>query len=140
MSEMEATFLSGKQAWQDSGAALSPWCFCRLKRSMDLFVAVILVLVALPVMVIIALLVKATSPGPVLFRQKRLGKEGAVFELLKFRNEEQLLAQIAPEELESFYVKKLLPHKIALELEYARKASIVGDTVMLLRTAAAVLQ
>jgi lipopolysaccharide/colanic/teichoic acid biosynthesis glycosyltransferase len=39
-----------------------------------------------PLLLIIALLIKVTSPGPVLFRQKRLGQHGRTFELLKFRS------------------------------------------------------
>jgi lipopolysaccharide/colanic/teichoic acid biosynthesis glycosyltransferase len=59
---------------------------------------------------------------------------------LKFRNEEALLAQIPPEQLESFYVKALLPQKIELELEYARNASVFSDVAIVFRTAAAVFQ
>lgn len=39
-----------------------------------------------PLLLIIAVLVKCTSPGPVLFRQRRLGQFGRPFELLKFRS------------------------------------------------------
>jgi exopolysaccharide biosynthesis polyprenyl glycosylphosphotransferase len=46
--------------------------------------ALALVLLA-PVFVVIAFLVKGTSPGPVLFRQNRVGKDGHVFQMLKFR-------------------------------------------------------
>jgi lipopolysaccharide/colanic/teichoic acid biosynthesis glycosyltransferase len=42
-------------------------------------------LLASPILVLVAAFVKLTSWGPVLFRQKRLGREGAEFELLKFR-------------------------------------------------------
>ncbi len=193
---------------------------------MDLMGALVLIPVAMPLMALIALLIKATSPGPVLFRQRRLGKGGAVFQLLKFRtmyhgrrqagsgltqrgdsritsvghllrrckldelpqllnvlrgemslvgprpdlpvyfeglndqlrrvldltpgitgaaslkfrNEEALLAQVPPEQLETFYVKTLLPQKIELELEYARNASAFSDAAIVLRTAAAVFQ
>lgn len=43
-------------------------------------------LIALPIMLVIALGVRATSPGPMLFRQKRCGKDDQDFELLKFRS------------------------------------------------------
>jgi lipopolysaccharide/colanic/teichoic acid biosynthesis glycosyltransferase len=59
---------------------------------------------------------------------------------VKFRNEEVLLAQVAEDRLESFYVQTLLPQKIALDLEYARTASVATDMLMLFRTAAAVLR
>jgi len=55
---------------------------------------------------------------------------------LQFRNEELLLAQVAPEQLEGFYIHTLLPQKIELDLNYAREASLLGDLAILLRTAA----
>jgi lipopolysaccharide/colanic/teichoic acid biosynthesis glycosyltransferase len=51
-----------------------------------------------------------------------------------------LLAQVAEEKLESFYVETLLPQKIVLDLEYARTASMVSDARVILRTAAAIFQ
>lgn len=55
------------------------------KRSFDLAVAIGLLTIALPVMVVISLAVKVTSPGPVLFRQERLGRHRRSFTILKFR-------------------------------------------------------
>jgi lipopolysaccharide/colanic/teichoic acid biosynthesis glycosyltransferase len=56
-----------------------------LKRGMDLFGASLGLLVFSPVLLVIAAAVKLTSPGPVLFRQPRIGRGGEQFELLKFR-------------------------------------------------------
>lgn len=57
-----------------------------VKRGIDLLIAVpVLVLAAIP-MGIIALAVKLDSPGPALFKQDRLGKDGKVFQMLKFRS------------------------------------------------------
>ena len=57
-----------------------------LKRALDCTIAgPVLALAAIP-MGLIALAVKLDSPGPVLFRQKRLGKDGREFEMLKFRS------------------------------------------------------
>src|SRR4029450_7558332 len=39
-----------------------------------------------PVMLVIALVIKLTSPGPVLFRQRRHGEDGVEIEVLKFRS------------------------------------------------------
>lgn len=56
-----------------------------LKRTFDRTVAITLLLLTAPLFAAIALAVKLSSPGPVLFRQKRIGQWGRPFELLKFR-------------------------------------------------------
>ncbi|MFO7914272.1 MAG: sugar transferase [Candidatus Krumholzibacteriales bacterium] len=56
------------------------------KRALDLIVASLIVLMVLPLVPVIVLLIKMDSKGPVLFRQKRVGKNGKVFELFKFRS------------------------------------------------------
>jgi exopolysaccharide biosynthesis polyprenyl glycosylphosphotransferase len=57
-----------------------------LKRVFDLAVAAGLLVVLAPVMAACAAAIKLTSPGPVLFRQRRVGKDGAVFTVHKFRS------------------------------------------------------
>lgn len=52
----------------------------------DLLIAIPVFIVALIPMIIIAIAVKIDSPGPVLFKQERLGKDGKVFLMLKFRS------------------------------------------------------
>ncbi|MEO6445108.1 MAG: sugar transferase [Gemmatimonadaceae bacterium] len=56
-----------------------------LKRAFDLVAAAILLVIASPLMLVIALLVKRSSPGPVLFRQERVGYGGGLFRIFKFR-------------------------------------------------------
>ena len=56
-----------------------------LKRAMDVVVATLSLIVLAPVMLAIGLWIVLTSPGPALFRQPRVGRDGAQFELLKFR-------------------------------------------------------
>jgi exopolysaccharide biosynthesis polyprenyl glycosylphosphotransferase len=56
-----------------------------LKRLLDLVVASTLLLFTLPTFLLIALGVKRSSPGPVLFRQRRLGMDRKPFTMLKFR-------------------------------------------------------
>ncbi|BCZ40298.1 hypothetical protein SMGES_16240 [Serratia marcescens] len=55
------------------------------KRCFDVFVAMLLIIFFSPLMVLIALSVMATSPGPILFKQKRYGLEGKEINVLKFR-------------------------------------------------------
>jgi lipopolysaccharide/colanic/teichoic acid biosynthesis glycosyltransferase len=194
------------------------------KRTFDLACAVPALLLGLPVMLIIAVVIRLTSKGPVLFRQNRVGRDGREFELFKFRtmthgkggpgitargdarvtpvgsalrdskmdelpqlfnviagdmslvgprpdlgeiwtevpahqrkvltlrpgltgwatlhfrHEEELLAQIPPQILRDYYIKTLLPQKVQLDLEYARKASFLNDLLILFRSALAILR
>lgn len=57
----------------------------RSKWLIDLPVSVLLILVILPLTLVIAVLIKATSPGPVLLRQLRTGHYGKPFQMFKFR-------------------------------------------------------
>jgi len=57
-----------------------------VKRAFDLIVGAAICVVALPVMGVVAVLVKLESPGPVFFRQERMGKGGRTFMILKFRS------------------------------------------------------
>jgi Undecaprenyl-phosphate glucose phosphotransferase len=56
-----------------------------LKRGMDLALAALGLLVLSPLLGLIALLIRLTSAGPVLYRQERMGLDGRSFEMLKFR-------------------------------------------------------
>lgn len=57
-----------------------------LKRWIDVTTAGAMLVVLMPVFAIVAALVKLTSPGPILFRQKRVGLNGRHFDLYKFRS------------------------------------------------------
>jgi sugar transferase (PEP-CTERM system associated) len=57
-----------------------------VKRAFDLFCAIILLVLSLPVMLVTALLIKLESPGPVLYRQERTGLHGRSFSIAKFRS------------------------------------------------------
>jgi exopolysaccharide biosynthesis polyprenyl glycosylphosphotransferase len=56
-----------------------------LKRGLDLVVGSLALSLFAPAMAVIAIAVKATSPGPVLLRQDRMGLDGRAFTMLKFR-------------------------------------------------------
>jgi lipopolysaccharide/colanic/teichoic acid biosynthesis glycosyltransferase len=58
----------------------------QVKRGIDIVISGLALLVLLPVLAVIAVLVKVSSPGPVFFRQSRVGRRGDFFEVLKFRS------------------------------------------------------
>lgn len=55
------------------------------KRLFDLLVAAVALLLLSPLLLLVALLVRLDSPGPVLFRQQRVGRHGVPFRIHKFR-------------------------------------------------------
>ncbi len=55
------------------------------KRVIDVVVSAAVLAVSAPLCALIALLVRVTSPGPVIFGQERVGKDGQLFTMLKFR-------------------------------------------------------
>lgn len=57
-----------------------------LKRSIDIMVSIVGLLLFSPLFLIISILIKATSEGPVFFRQQRVGPFGKAFTFLKFRS------------------------------------------------------
>ena len=57
-----------------------------MKRAMDIVVATVVLAVLSPLLAVLALIVRLDSPGPVLFRQERIGKDGKSFTMLKFRS------------------------------------------------------
>jgi lipopolysaccharide/colanic/teichoic acid biosynthesis glycosyltransferase len=64
---------------------VSLWCSSAWKRRFDVAGALVLLTLLFPFMLIIAVAVRCTSRGPVLFRQRRTGKDGKEFYILKFR-------------------------------------------------------
>ncbi len=56
-----------------------------LKRAIDIFVSALGLIVLSPLFLVIAVAVKLTSPGPVFFRQERMGLDGRRFRMIKFR-------------------------------------------------------
>ncbi|MEN2749579.1 sugar transferase [Sphingomonas sp. T9W2] len=56
-----------------------------MKRLVDVLVSAILLIVTAPLMLVAAIAVRRSSPGPVIFRQQRVGRGGKSFNILKFR-------------------------------------------------------
>lgn len=57
-----------------------------MKRCVDLFGAVVAIILFSPIMVVCAVIIKATSPGPLIFKQERIGMRNRPFYMYKFRS------------------------------------------------------
>jgi lipopolysaccharide/colanic/teichoic acid biosynthesis glycosyltransferase len=57
-----------------------------VKRALDILLSLVVLTIGAVPMLIVALLIRLESPGPAIFRQERIGKDGRVFEFLKFRS------------------------------------------------------
>jgi Undecaprenyl-phosphate glucose phosphotransferase len=77
--------LAGIPALTLQGAPLYGWNAV-LKRGLDLCVSSVALVLCAPVMAMIALVIKLSSPGPVLYRQQRMGLDCRAFTLFKFRS------------------------------------------------------
>lgn len=57
-----------------------------LKRIFDFIVSLLAIIVFSPIMITTSILIKLTSPGPLIFKQERIGEDGQAFEMYKFRS------------------------------------------------------
>jgi polysaccharide biosynthesis protein PslA len=78
-----AQAIAPRTAWL-AAPALDGWC-AAAKRAEDVTVALAALVLLGPMMLLIALWIRADSPGPILFRQHRVGLAGREFAMLKFR-------------------------------------------------------
>ncbi|MCD6319973.1 MAG: sugar transferase [Candidatus Desulfofervidaceae bacterium] len=83
-----------------------------IKRTFDLVLGSVIFILALPLMAIIAILIKLTSPGPVIFSQWRIGQNGKPFKIYKFRSMYQDAEERLKEILENDHQMKKLYDKI----------------------------
>ncbi|WP_029625235.1 sugar transferase [Sphingomonas sp. PAMC 26605] len=67
------------------GSLLPALGYRSVKRMIDVVVSIALLPLLLPAFVVVAVLVHHSSPGPILFRHRRVGYRGAPFDMLKFR-------------------------------------------------------
>ncbi|MDD5633860.1 MAG: sugar transferase [Candidatus Omnitrophica bacterium] len=85
-----------------------------LKRLFDFFISLVVLIILLPVFLVIAVLIKLDSKGPVFYVQKRVGFKGRIFNMYKFRSmivgadnlKEELLAQNEVKDGVIFKIKK----------------------------------
>lgn len=64
---------------------MPPW-EKRVKRTMDIAISLFVLIVFSPIWILVSLAIKLESPGPVLFKQKRVGMNGRIFTIFKFRS------------------------------------------------------
>ena len=57
-----------------------------LKYVSDYIISIIAIIITSPIMIITAVAIKLTSPGPIIFKQERMGYNGEIFEMYKFRS------------------------------------------------------
>jgi exopolysaccharide biosynthesis polyprenyl glycosylphosphotransferase len=62
------------------------WLYTVLKRIADLVLSALLLVLFSPLLILIALLIRFDSPGPAIFVQKRVGRNGTIFDIYKFRS------------------------------------------------------
>lgn len=87
-----------------------------IKRVMDVSLSLLALALCSPILVVIALMIKLTSPGPILFRQQRLGRFGRSFELLKFRS----MNVVNDESIHVQFVDRLIRGEIGGEDQHER--------------------
>lgn len=80
--------------------------YINIKSGIDLFLALVALILLLPVIGIISLVIKLDSEGTVFFKHTRIGKDGKIIKIYKFRtmvtNAEELIKKFTPEQLEEY--------------------------------------
>lgn len=73
-----------------------------VKRFFDIFLSLLAIIILSPVMIILSIIIKCTSEGPVIFSHKRVGRYGKPIKIYKFRsmvsNAEELIKTFSPEQ------------------------------------------
>ena len=67
-------------------ATIAPWPYAFVKRMLDIIVSSVLLVLLSPLFLLIALLIRVSSNGPAFFVQKRVGRDGLLFRMYKFRS------------------------------------------------------
>jgi exopolysaccharide biosynthesis polyprenyl glycosylphosphotransferase len=88
--------------------------FC--KRTFDTITALLLLFLLSPLLLVIAVLIKIESPGPVIYRQPRIGENGRDLTMLKFRS----MRNDADADIHKAHVTTLINENVSLELQKAK--------------------
>ena len=84
-SKMNVSHLGPVSLLSFTDSPLSDWENRALKRSLDILISYVALILFMPLMCVIAVLIKRDSKGPVFYRQERVGEDGKKFDLIKFR-------------------------------------------------------
>ena len=80
--------------------------YIKVKRILDCILATIALIILSPIYLIIAIAVKIDSKGPVFFKHTRIGKNGKIIKIYKYRtmvtNAEELIKQFTPEQMKEY--------------------------------------
>jgi len=79
-----------------SSQLMPPWEES-VKRGQDVVVSLIVLVVGIPIWILVAIIIKLESSGPVLYRQERVGKDGEGFDMLKFRSMQEDAERSGPQ-------------------------------------------
>jgi exopolysaccharide biosynthesis polyprenyl glycosylphosphotransferase len=82
---LESDVLLDMPVFEMKEAPLNAWHNRAIKRTFDFVFSLVAIVLSSPLWIMVALGVKLTSPGPVLFHQKRVGRDGRIFHMRKFR-------------------------------------------------------
>jgi lipopolysaccharide/colanic/teichoic acid biosynthesis glycosyltransferase len=97
------------------------------KRSLDLFLVVLTSPITLPLMFFVGLLIKLVSPGPVLFRQERVGHRGKSFVCFKFRT----MAVNADTKVHQGHLNRLMDSNAPMKKLDARDSRLIPGGLLL---------
>ena len=85
MYQFKQDVLTPRRTAAEATASASRWTGSPLRRCADFLLALVLLVLCAPLLALCALIIKLSSPGPVLFRQTRVGRLGRQFDILKLR-------------------------------------------------------
>lgn len=60
--------------------------YFKIRRIIDAIIALLMLIVLSPVLIIVAVWIKVDSKGPIIFKQQRIGKDGRIYNMYKFRS------------------------------------------------------
>ena len=101
-----------------------------IKRGLDVLISSIALVILSPIFLILAILIKIDSKGPVFFKHTRIGKNGTTFKMYKFRtmydNAEDMIKEFTPEQMKEWKENYKLTNdpRITKMGKFLRKTSI----------------